>query len=157
MSIKKLTATKEYVWDMAHMLAGHRGLCKNLHGHTYKMLVTISREDVTSASGADEGMVMDFKDLKEIVTEVIVDKFDHAVVLNLNTTDEFEKGLISLVKGFNKKAVFVDYRTTAENMAADFFKRIEDGFKCRSARQYTLESVRLYETPTSYAEYTRIG
>lgn len=147
-----VTATKEFTWDMAHMLAGHRGLCKNLHGHTYKMLVTVARKDKpTEASGPAEGMVIDFKALKEIVKELIVDKYDHAVILNGSTTSGFEKELIALVEKYDKKAVILDYRPTAEEMARHFFDDIKDALE-EKMPQVMLVQLRLYETPTSYAE-----
>ena len=149
-----LTATKEFTWDMAHMLDGHQGLCKNLHGHTYKMLVTVARKDhSTEQTGPSAGMVIDFKDLKNIIKETIVDKFDHALVLNKNSSEAFELELIKLAIDHNKKIVLLDYRPTAEDMAKDFFHRIMKVLEVKMPN-VVLVGLRLYETPTSYAELT---
>lgn len=149
-----LTATKEYSWDMAHLLSNHEGLCLNLHGHTYKMLVSVAGRTslVDKREGSPtEGMVVDFKELKEVVNDIIVKKLDHAVVINQNTTDEFERKLGLLASECARKVVFVDYRVTAENMALDFFTQLNDVLQLREASYY-VSSIRLYETPTSYAE-----
>ena len=71
--MEQITITKEFTWDMAHMLAGHLGLCKNLHGHTYKMHVKVCSKEDSVCERQD--MVMDFKDLKEIIKEKIIDSF----------------------------------------------------------------------------------
>lgn len=147
-----LTATKEFTWDCAHMLNGHRGLCKNLHGHTYRMLVTVGRIDTEVAmDGPAEGMVVDFKDLKECVKTIVVDKFDHALVLNTETNDPFEIELTTLAQNYSKKIVMLNYRPTAENMVADFYGQIQEHF-ISVAAPYRVTKLRLYETPTSYAE-----
>ena len=151
-----LTATKEYTWDMAHMLCGHKGLCKNLHGHTYKLLVTVARRhsDVNEElKNPEEGMVIDFKALKEIVHDIIVDPLDHCTMINSNTTSSFENELWRLLNAHEKKIVVVPYRPTAENMVKDFAERLQYQFDSKLP-EIALMSVRLYETPTSYAEYT---
>ena len=149
-----LTATKEFTWDMAHMLAEHKGLCQNLHGHTYKMLVTVARKDQpTEQTGPAAGMVVDFKALKEIVNRTIVERFDHSLVLNTNSTDEFERQLVDLAAQYNKKVVHLPYRATAEDMARDFFETLQTSFNTEMPN-IMLVKLTLYETPTSYAEVT---
>lgn len=149
-----IKVTKEFKWDMAHMLAGHQGLCKNLHGHTYKMEVTVAGDakDVI-VEGESAGMVIDFKDLKRVVNGLIVDKFDHALVLNVQSDSMFEQELYELAKKYNKKVVELDYRPTAELMAQDFIKKINThaglvGFN------WVVTELKLWETPTSYATVT---
>lgn len=149
-----MTATKEFEWGMAHMLSNHYGLCKNLHGHTYKLQVTVSRfnEFTRETKGSsDEGMIVDFSELKQIVAAEVVDKFDHAVVLNTNTGDEFEKCLINLAQEYNKKVVLVPYRATAENMVADIWDKLTTVL-AEVNPSIHITKIRLYETPTSYAE-----
>jgi len=158
MQYKLVTATKEFSWDMAHMLTGHKSLCKNLHGHTYRMLVTVSRiqEDVISSdlpesddNKSSEGMVMDFQQLKAIVQSLIVEKFDHALVVNSAISSGFENAIRSLANSFGLKMVELPYRPTAELMAMNFFEELEVALKQRGI---ALIKLRLYETPTSYAE-----
>ena len=149
-----VTATKEFKWDMAHMLSGHLGLCRNLHGHTYKMEVTACRKTglVSEEVGApDEGMVVDFKGLSTIVRELIVDPLDHATMINATSTDEFEQDLRQLCIKHNKKHVVVNYRPTAENMVVVFLDRLNQKLE-EAHSPYLVVKIRLYETPTSYAE-----
>jgi len=73
-----ITVTKEFSFDCAHMLTGHEGPCKNLHGHTYKLQVEVTSYSGVQEEGPSKGMIVDFKDLKQIVKELIVDKLDHS-------------------------------------------------------------------------------
>lgn len=141
------TVTKEFSFDMAHMLCGHPGLCKNLHGHTYKLLVT------AAANGElTNGMVCDFSTLKDVVKERIVNALDHAVMINTNTTDTFELALWDLCKAHGKKHYLVGARPTAENMCHDFYKELNTSLTEIGA-SFRVTEVKLYETPTSYAIY----
>lgn len=153
MKIQLLTATKEFTWDMAHMLTDHEGLCQNLHGHTYKMLVTVSRSYgdsvITEEHHPANGMIVDFKELKGLVQEHIVKPLDHALVINGTITEGFEAELLELAHKYQKKVVVLSYRPTAENMAEAFFKLLQETFFNTG---YNIVSLRLYETPTSYAE-----
>lgn len=147
-----ITATKEFKWEMAHMLTGHKGLCQNIHGHSYKMQVTVSRISRTIQSGSSEGMVLDFSDLKSIVEDTLINRLDHAFMMNGSATG-LERELLHMLHG-KVKIYVVDYRPTAENMARDFYevisKQLEDLDKT-----ITLESVKIWETATAYAEYRR--
>lgn len=147
-----ITATKEFKWEMAHMLTGHKGLCQNIHGHSYKMQVTVSRISRTIQSGSSEGMVLDFSDLKRIVEDTLINRLDHAFMMNGSATG-LERELLHMLHG-KVKIYVVDYRPTAENMARDFYevisKQLEDLDKT-----ITLESVKIWETATAYAEYRR--
>ncbi len=146
----EITATKEFVWDCAHMLAEHEGLCRNLHGHTYKLQVTVAGE--LQEDGPSAGMVVDFKDLKEVVRELIVDPMDHATIVQAYSTDPFEEALLNLLLHHDKKRVVVNYRPTAENMVKVFYDKITEALNRREC-SYRVVCLRLYETPTSYAEY----
>lgn len=143
-----ITATKIFTFDMAHTLPGHEGLCRNLHGHTYKLEVTAVRTDTPVRSeGPDAGMVVDFSDLKRVVKEEIVDKLDHAVALCL--VDEFERELYRLLSKSGQRVVQLPYRPTAELMAADFLEILT---KRLSGTGITISKIKLWETPTSFAE-----
>lgn len=145
-----LTATKEYSWAMAHMLDGHEGLCKNLHGHEYKLQVTVARIGAElETSGPAKGMIVDFKELKEIVNRLIVSPLDHATMVYSMSADPFEIELRALLLRYKKKRYDVKYRPTAENMAKDFFAILNEPFDAIGLR---IINLRLYETPTSYAE-----
>lgn len=145
----RVEVTKEFQFDCAHMLAQHKGLCRNLHGHTYKMEVTVTRERLVTA-GPEEGMVMDFQVLKDIVKKLIVDVMDHATVIYSYSNDEFENQLEHLLIQHDKKMVQLPYRPTAENMAKDFIHRLNDCVELQLLH-IQVTKIKLYETPTSYA------
>lgn len=143
--------TKEFQWDMAHMLAEHQGLCKNIHGHTYKMQVTVIRKSDTliSGTGASDGMVIDFKDLKIIVKRKIVEPLDHAFMYWSQSPDQVEHQIAELLLQNDRKVYQVNYRPTAEEMALNFFNILS-----QELEQYQVKvvSVKVWETTTSFAE-----
>lgn len=133
--------SKEFSFDMAHILDGHDGKCQNLHGHTYKLQVEVSGDLV--AEGAKKGMVVDFTDVKRIVKETILDPMDHAFIYD--TTSERECKIAALLNELNSKTFGIPVRTTAEEMARFMFNRLKD--------QLPISAIRLWETPTSFCEY----
>lgn len=143
--------TKEFKWDMAHMLAGHDGLCRNIHGHTYKMQVKVSRKSGSLIEGTEhsDGMVIDFKDLKTIVKESIIEPLDHAFMYWTKSPDEVEHQIADVLIRNERKVVKVDYRPTAEEMAQNFMKVL-----CEELDKYQINviSIKVWETPTSFAE-----
>jgi len=119
--------TRSFVFDSAHFLPGHKGKCAFMHGHTYKLDVTVSRDDgKLIENGSDEGMVMDFSDLKDIVKTEVIDKVDHKVL-----NDVFP------------------FRTTAENIAVQIFSVLTKELIPRGVRLLT---IKLWETPNSCVE-----
>lgn len=134
-----ITVTKTVKFDAAHILTNHQGLCKNLHGHTYRVDVSVS-EPV----GSESDMVIDFKDLKHLATEVICDRFDHAFIYN--TESEGEREIAAVVEKNGMRTVAIPFRSTAENLAKMFFNDLK-------AKIPTLASVRVWETSDSCAEY----
>lgn len=126
--MRKITITRHFSFDAAHYLPGHDGKCQNLHGHTYKLEVTVGRDSLIEG-GSSDGMVMDFGTLKPIVNKLIVDPLDHQCLNEL-----------------------LPYRPTAENMVNHFFDVLEpvlEGFGVQLVR------LRLWETPDSYAEVSQ--
>jgi len=141
-----LRITKEFTFDMAHALWNYDGLCRNIHGHTYKLAVTlIGSPNNDAASGPKLGMVMDFTDLKEIVKKPIVERFDHALVIHRRHP------LAALLEPNpdNNKIEFVDFQPTCENFVIHFV----DIIRGKLSGDVRLHSLRLHETPTSFAEW----
>jgi len=130
---------------MAHALYGYDGPCKNIHGHSYVMQVTVIGEPIEDGSHVKNGMVMDFSDLKKIVKEKIVDDVDHALVLN---GDSPHRDLKNLNETF-EKIIFVPYQPTCENLLIDFKNRIQKYLPTN----VKLQSMRLSETASSYSEW----
>jgi 6-pyruvoyltetrahydropterin/6-carboxytetrahydropterin synthase len=138
--------TKEFNLEMAHALYGYDGLCKNIHGHTYYLYVTIKGEPESNSSSPKLGMVMDFGDLKKIVKGLIIDKLDHALVLNGNSPHKDIKDLKH--PGF-EKVVLMNYQPTCENLLVDFAARLQSSLPAN----VKLYSLKLCETVTSSAEW----
>ena len=138
--------TKQFSFETGHALYGYDGKCRNVHGHSYKLSVTVIGNPIEDSSHVKFGMVIDFSDLKKIVKEEIVDVFDHATVFNKNTPHvELAKELSQ--RGHN--VLLVDYQPTSEMMVIDFAEKI----KTRLPKNITLHSLKLQETETSYAEW----
>lgn len=133
------TIVKRVVFDAAHILTNHRGLCKNLHGHTYRV-------DIALAGDVDDNgdMIMDFKDLKSVAEETICGRFDHAFIYNTNSPGERE--IAAVVEKNNMRTVAITFRSTAENLARYFYDELK-------SRLPALVSVKVWETDTSSAEY----
>ena len=142
----KIRITKHFDFESAHALYGYDGKCKNIHGHSYHIYVTVIGTPIVDQNNPKNGMVMDFGDLKVIVKREIVTKFDHAVVLNENSP---HKELAHTINGYSHKVVLVPYQPTSENMLLDFAERIQS----QLPQNVSLYSLKLYETANSYAEW----
>jgi 6-pyruvoyltetrahydropterin/6-carboxytetrahydropterin synthase len=144
--MSNIRITKQFNFETGHALYGYDGKCKNVHGHSYKLSVTVIGKPITDNSNVKFGMVIDFTDLKKIVKEEIVDQFDHATVFNKNTPHvELAKELQSR----DHHVILVDYQPTSENMVIDFANKI----KSRLPQGIVLHSLKLKETETSFAEW----
>lgn len=137
--------TKEFSFEAAHALEGYDGPCREIHGHSYRLFVTIKGTPSTDPTNPKQGMVMDFGVLKKIVNEEIISRFDHALVLR-TTADE---GLRRVLAEQFDNVVTVEYQPTCENMLDDFAHRLMK----RLPEGVTLHSLRLHETASSYAEW----
>lgn len=144
--MSKIRITKQFNFETGHALYGYDGKCKNVHGHSYKLSVTVIGTPITDRSNVKYGMVIDFSDLKKIVKEDIVDIFDHATVFN-STTPHIE--LANELKQRGHHVILVDYQPTSENMVIDFAAKI----KRRLPETIQLHSLKLQETETSFAEW----
>lgn len=136
--------TKIFHFEAAHALMGYDGRCRNIHGHSYEMRVTIKGMPIDDPSSPKHGMVMDFGDLKKIVNEEIVDHYDHAFIIN----DQMPKDFIEEVKRHYERIIVLPYQPTTELMLLDFSKRI----KKRLPQHVSLVKILLKETEGSYAE-----
>ena len=146
-----LTATKVFQFDCAHMLSGHEGLCKNLHGHTYTLEVEVQATTPTEVipEGPSAGMVVDFSDLKAIVKEAIVDKYDHSFIFNSVSPEMCEIQISDTLKAYGKRVVAFPGRPTAENMCLEFINALR---VATGGLSYKITRVRVWETQSSYAE-----
>jgi len=144
--MSKIRITKQFNFETGHALYGYDGKCKNVHGHSYKLSVTVIGVPIVDRSNVKFGMVIDFGDLKKIVKEEIVDVFDHATVFN-QTTPHIELAHELQQRGHH--VILVDYQPTSENMVIDFAQKIKN----RLPQEIVLHSIKLQETETSFAEW----
>ena len=143
--MEKVRVTKEFSFEMAHALWNYDGACKNIHGHSYKLLISIIGEPISESSNQKLGMVMDFGDLKALVKGPIVDYFDHALVINRDAKDY----LPAEPNEMYDKVHLVDFQPTCENLVIFIAEKVQ----ALLPSGIGLFSVKLYETATSYAEW----
>lgn len=143
--MSRIRVTKEFGFEMAHALWGYDGPCRNVHGHSYRLFVTLIGEPLADTSNPKNGMVIDFGDLKRIVKKNIVDLLDHKVLVNAAETGG---RLESLEKMFGN-VIAVSYQPTCENLVADIAARLIPLLPGGSK----LHNLKLYETATSFAEW----
>ena len=141
--MKKIRITKEFKFEMAHALFGYDGLCKNIHGHSYRLWVTIIGNVLEEENHVKNGMVLDFSILKKIVKPEIVDKYDHSLVLNANSPHA------NIDFSAFEKVFLLPYQPTSENLVYDFVKVIKE----KLPKNVVLYKVILSETANSYAEW----
>ncbi len=139
--------TKEFSFESAHALEGYDGKCREIHGHSYRLFVTVEGTPSQEADDPKCGMVMDFGELKAIVGREIVERLDHSFVVRRS---ERMSRLVTVLReeGFSN-IIEVDYQPTCENMLADFAARLQGALP----PHVRLHSLRLHETATSYAEW----
>ena len=145
-TMSKIRITKQFNFETGHALYGYDGKCKNVHGHSYKLSVTVIGTPISDSNNVKFGMVIDFSDLKKIVKEDIVDVFDHATVFNQNTP---HVELARELQNRGHHVILVDYQPTSENMVVDFANKI----MARLPQDIQLHSLRLQETESSFAEW----
>jgi|SRR5690554_138259 len=144
--MQTIRITKIFSFETGHALYGYDGKCRNVHGHSYKLSVTVIGSPIEDKSNVKYGMVIDFGDLKKIVQEEIVAVFDHATVFNKNTPH------LELAKELDKRGhnvLLVAYQPTSEMMVLDFAEKIKN----RLPSNIKLHSLRLQETDSSFAEW----
>ncbi|HNY02970.1 MAG TPA: 6-carboxytetrahydropterin synthase [Bacteroidales bacterium] len=140
-----IRVTKEFRFEAAHALSGYDGPCRNIHGHSYLLSVTVTGAPISDPASPKVGMVIDFGDLKAIIRQVIIDPLDHALLLNESMRSE----AINTGTDPFRNVVFVPFQPTSENLLADFASRIRQLLP----PGILLYSLRLRETANSYAEW----
>jgi len=141
----KIRVTKRFHFEMAHILYKYDGLCRNIHGHSYNLEVTLFGETLNRPGDPKDGMVLDFGDLKTIVKSEIVNRFDHALMVSRMVPES----QLELLKKTTNRIIIVDFQPTSENIAAYIAKILQQHLPSG----VSLFSIRLYETVTSFAEW----
>jgi len=141
----KIRVTKRFHFEMAHTLYEYDGLCRNIHGHSYNLEVTISGEPRNVPGHPKDGMVLDFSELKSIVKSQIVDRFDHALMVNSLVPEK----QMELLGQTTDRIIIVDFQPTSENIVIFIAEILQQHLPAG----VNLFSIRLYETITSFAEW----
>jgi len=147
----KIRITRRLEFDAGHRLPNHKSQCRNIHGHRYAIELTLAAEPIHEDGASDDGMVMDFGDIKQIAKERLVDVWDHAFLVWRG--DKIMRDFLQMIPGH--KTVVLDEVPTAENLAAAAFAILEHAYRDRFGHELTLERVRLYETPNCWADALR--
>jgi 6-pyruvoyltetrahydropterin/6-carboxytetrahydropterin synthase len=142
---QKIRVSRKFSFDMAHALYNYQGPCKNIHGHTYHFCVTLRGFPNQKQGCSNDGMVTDFGNIKRIVWEKIIEKFDHALVLNHNSSLSDSKE----IKDECEKLIVLPFQPTCENLLSYFVSLLRQEFK----NGPELISARLDETINAYAEW----
>ncbi len=137
--------TKQFTFESAHALWNYDGPCRNVHGHSYILFVTVTGVAANDPDNPKQGMLLDFSDLKKIVNTQVVDEFDHALIVNANTPHRKLSGNADLAA----RVMAVDYQPTCENMVVDIAARISRALP----EHVQLHSLKLHETATSFVEW----
>ena len=130
---------------MAHVLKDYDGPCRNVHGHSYELLVTLSGKPLQDKSSPKYGMVLDYKDLKNIVKENIINRYDHSLVLS----NDYDSNSIASLKKEFEKIIVVDYQPTNENLIIEIAGILQNVLP----ESVSLHNLKLRETATAYSEW----
>jgi 6-pyruvoyltetrahydropterin/6-carboxytetrahydropterin synthase len=142
--------TRRLEFDAGHRIPNHNSQCKHLHGHRYAIEITLSGDVITTRGVSEEGMVMDFSDVKRIAKERVVDAWDHAFLVHRG--DKAVLDFLNTLPGH--KTVVLEVIPTAENLAKVAFDLLHDAYRDIYGNHLRLERVRLFETPNNWADHT---
>ncbi|MDR1226106.1 MAG: 6-carboxytetrahydropterin synthase [Prevotellaceae bacterium] len=139
----QIRVTKEFSFEMSHQLDGYNGKCRNIHGHSYRLFVTVIGEPIADVNHPKCGMVVDFTDLKKLVADCIIEPLDHTLLLRTGSATA------QALQHTGTKIAMVGYQPTCENMVAHFAQTLQPLLP----KNVRLHSIRLYETATSHATW----
>ncbi|ADR22708.1 6-carboxytetrahydropterin synthase QueD [Marivirga tractuosa] len=135
-----ISITKEFSFETAHRISNHPASCKHIHGHSYRLFVTVSADEIQ-----ENDMIIDFKELKQIINEKVIKTFDHALVLKRN--DENTK----LAQNIDSNIFWMEFEPTVERLLDYIRKQIQNSL----AEPVFLKKLKLYETATSFGEWEK--
>jgi len=143
--------TRRLEFDAGHRIPNHNSQCKHLHGHRYAIEITLSGDIITTEGQSEQGMVMDFSDVKRIAQVTVVDAWDHAFLVYRG--DRTVCDFLNSLQGH--KTVILDVVPTAEHLAQTAFKLLDNAYRDTYGNNLRLQRVRLYETPNNWADCVR--
>ena len=143
--------TRRLEFDAGHRIPNHASQCRHLHGHRYAVEITLSGEILDTPGASDEGMVMDFSEVKRVANAVLVERWDHAFLVY-----EGDRSVVELLAALpGHKTVVLPVIPTAENLAEEAFRILDAAYRDVYGNGLRLERVRLYETPNNWADALR--
>jgi 6-pyruvoyltetrahydropterin/6-carboxytetrahydropterin synthase len=143
--------TRRLEFDAGHRIPNHASQCRHLHGHRYAIEITLAGEVIRTAGAADEGMVMDFSEVKQIANRVLVEPWDHAFLVYAG-----DRAVVEFLATLpDHKTVVLPVVPTAENLAAEAFRLLDPAYRDVYGNGLRLERVRLYETPNNWVDALR--
>ncbi|MHB1145261.1 MAG: 6-carboxytetrahydropterin synthase QueD [Thiobacillus sp.] len=143
--------TRRLEFDAGHRIPNHASQCRHLHGHRYAIEITLSGEIIRTEGASEEGMVMDFSDVKRIANNVLVNQWDHAFLAY-----QGDRAVVDFLATLPEhKTVVLTVVPTAENLAVEAFRILDAAYLDTYGNQLRLERVRLYETPNNWADAVR--
>jgi 6-pyruvoyltetrahydropterin/6-carboxytetrahydropterin synthase len=143
--------TRRLEFDAGHRIPNHNSQCKHLHGHRYAIEITLSGKVIDTEGASEQGMVMDFSDVKRIAKARVVDVWDHAFLVYRG-----DKSVLDFLNTLpDHKTVVLEVIPTAENLARIAFELLDDAYRDTFGNELRLERVRLYETPNNWADHSR--
>ena len=143
--------TRRLEFDSGHRIPSHHSKCRHLHGHRYAIEVTLSGNIITEAGVAEQGMVMDYSEVKRIANVAVVDLWDHAFLVHRQDVEVLQ----FLQSLDDHKTVVLDSPPTAENLALTAFRILDVAYRDTYGNHLRLEQVRLFETPNCWADAIR--
>ena len=143
--------TRRLEFDAGHRITSHSSQCKHLHGHRYGLEVTLSGNIIQTEGVSEQGMVMDFSEVRDVARSHIVDKWDHAFLVYAG-----DKAIVDFLCSLpDHKTVILDLVPTAENLAQEAFRILDKAYVDVYGNDLRLERVRIYETPNNWADAVR--
>ncbi|WP_423191983.1 6-carboxytetrahydropterin synthase QueD [Cupriavidus sp. H18C2] len=145
---KQVSITRRLEFDAGHRIPSHGGQCRNIHGHRYRLDLTLAGEVLRQEGASDDGMILDFGDIKALANEHLVSKWDHAFLI-----DRGDTALLNFLQSMdNHKTVVIDSIPTVENLAQAAFDILAPVFKDCFGHHLQLTRLVLFETPNCWAE-----
>lgn len=150
-AVPDMFITRRLEFDAGHRIPNHASQCRHLHGHRYTIEITLSGKIIDTEGAAEQGMVMDFSEVKHIAMRMLVDHWDHAFLVY-----EKDHAVVDFLKSLpGHKTVVLPVVPTAENLAAEAFRLLDAAYRDNYGNQLRLTRVRLYETPNNWADAVR--
>jgi 6-pyruvoyltetrahydropterin/6-carboxytetrahydropterin synthase len=143
--------TRRLEFDAGHRIPNHNSQCRHLHGHRYALEITLSGDLMDTEGTSEQGMVMDFSEVKAIANQTLVSKWDHAFLVYRG-----DRAVVDFLATLPEhKTVILNVVPTAENLAAEAFRILNAAYLDTYGNQLRLERVRIYETPNNWADAIR--